>query len=206
MECRHGNGENCLFCVAMKPYKTYGKITIGETEYKIQNWDGESHLRDGNRLWTCSIALSNIVNSLNLENVCELGCGLGLPSMVLAKKTNITLIDHDRQVLDMAELNFRQNDLSGNFICDSWSNINSKFDSIVGSELFHRGYDIESLVAFIDRCWTKRGQCIFVNSEDNCRNMLLEKLKMYNLHSSVSILEDILPNGDKFSCYYWEIF
>lgn len=134
--------------------------------------------RDGMRVWSVSVALANYVAGLKLTGTSvELGAGCGLVGMV----TGGTLVEADEETANRTWDTLQLNSSPCTLITDSWANVNGLWDNVFASEVLYPAYDPESLVACIDRCWTRAGVCLVANASDGWRNRFEDALHAHNL-------------------------
>lgn len=191
------------------PYE--GKsIYIGGKEYQLNNkrcacCGAEFANKDGLKLWPCSIALAIRVEKLKLKKykVIEAGCGLGLPGQVAAAKTSVTFCESDPLIQLLLASNLKANEIDGKIVGD-WANVDDRFDCILGSELIYLNYKPETLAAFINRCWTRKGPCLIMNSQYYMENLFAEAAEGKFKVNKESITET-LPDGQEFTCNLWTI-
>lgn len=199
----------CPLSVNFCPYEA-DSINIGGKEYQLNNkkcacCGAEFANKDGFKLWPCSIALARRVYELKLKhyNVIEVGCGLGLPGQVAAEKATVTFCEADPFISVLLESNLRENGINGTIV-GNWADVNDRFDCILGSELIYLNYKPETLAAFIDRCWTRKGPCLIMNSQYYMENLFAEAIERKFKVNKQSI-EDVLPDGREFTCNLWTI-
>jgi predicted nicotinamide N-methyase len=90
------------------------------------------------------------------KRVLEIGCGIGLPSLILNKReADITATDYHPCAQDFLDQNTALNhSKSIPFIRTSWQDKQSplgKFDVIIGSDLLYEPDHVELLSSFIDQ-------------------------------------------------------
>lgn len=102
--------------------------------------------------------LAHLMLELDVEGkrVLEIGCGIGLPSLILNKReANITATDHHPCVAEFLERNtFLNSDNPIPFVRTSWLDVNKelgRFDVIIGSDLLYEPDHVEQLSSFIGR-------------------------------------------------------
>lgn len=160
------------------------QVTSYEDTYGIY------HGGTGATLWDCSIVLTEYLlkliekNEINSTNkILELGAGLGLPSIALAK-VNMNVTTSERQLaFPLLELNIEKNNVTNhiNIIELDWKqpqqNINShdSFDIIIGSDLFfNANRDIwNNLIETFEFLLSSSKSCICYLAYEN-RNTLAE--------------------------------
>lgn len=99
-------------------------------------------------VWPSAVALANKMNVYPIKgkSILEVGCGIGLPSLVLKKRgADITACDYHPLVEEFLRFNTDQNQLEPiNFFTAPWAKTNKylgRFDIIIGSDLlYERGH------------------------------------------------------------------
>ena len=125
------------------------------------------------RVWSVAVALANHVAGLKLNGTSvELGAGCGLVGMV----TGGTLVEMDEATAERAWLTLQMNKSPSTLIQASWKDINGLWDNVFASEILYPGYDSQSLVECIDRCWTRAGVCLIANASAGWRQPFEEAL------------------------------
>lgn len=104
------------------------------------------------QLWPASQVLAKAVKTISIKNkrILELGCGLGLPSLVLKQRgADITASDHHPMSEHFLEKNTRLNDTESiEFENISWKEPNpdlGKFDTIIASDVLYEQHHAELL-------------------------------------------------------------
>lgn len=109
-------------------------------------------------VWPTAQVLVNrvIAEILTGRRILEIGCGIGLASIVLHRMgADITASDYHPQVLPFLERNLRQNKLSPiKFQTGNWETDNpalGEFDLIIGSDILYQPAHIDDVSQFISR-------------------------------------------------------
>ena len=113
-------------------------------------------------LWDSSLALARLMNGYEIKGrrILEVGCGLGLPSLLLNKRgADISTTDYHPEVESFMQANVTLNDGEDiPFFLADWKNESSEsgdslgtFDLIIASDLLYERGHAELLAAFIDR-------------------------------------------------------
>lgn len=155
---------------ACKPW--IGPIIVDNKEYHTIN---PEIVRDGNRVWSISVALAQYLSELNiLGSSIELGCGCGcgLVGMV----TGSTLLDKDLETLKLTSEILKLNNYDNRLINSSWVDVNESFDNIFGSEILYPAYEPSSIADFIGRNWTKKGKVILAASRSQFASLFETRL------------------------------
>lgn len=108
-------------------------------------------------IWDSSRALARLMLTYDVErkSVLEVGCGLGLASLVLNERgANITATDFNPAVATYLTVN---TELNGQrpipFVCADWANEGGglgRFDLIVGSEILYEKHQVALLASFLN--------------------------------------------------------
>lgn len=186
-----------------RPLDYTNPILIKGKPYTI-NGDDSGLCLDGNRLWPCSIALAELVSPVADSELCFLGDGLGLPSIVAAQNNNIvTVIEREPRIWELIHNNYRDNNCWAKFRVEDWAKVNDKykdnFDAIYGSEIIYNSYNLAGLINFIKVSWNGHRPCKFVASSDKCSEDFMNLAKPLDIR--YSLLDSSLPEP----CHYWEI-
>src|SRR5690554_3816794 len=110
------------------------------------------------QLWPASRVLANAVNQIEIsdQRIVELGCGLGLPSLVLQHRgANITASDHHPLSESFLNDNAALNNLPPiPYIDLPWANREEnlpRFDLIIGSDILYEPNHAQLLAGLIER-------------------------------------------------------
>jgi predicted nicotinamide N-methyase len=113
-------------------------------------------------LWPSALALARTVASRTLggRRVVELGCGLGLPSIVAAAcGARVLAVDWSQAAVDMAAGNAARNDVRVDTLVCSWAAPEpiverGPFDLVLASDVLYEARDVEPLLRALDvlRC------------------------------------------------------
>lgn len=152
----------------------YETITVGHVEYAIRSLKDRQQFHDAGQLaaavgissatwslfgvvWPSSRVLANRVGLLMLEGkrVLEIGCGLGLSSLVLHRMgMDITASDYHPLAQDFLDENVRGNALPPiKFQAGNWEADNpllGEFDLIIGSDVLYEPAMAATVAQFID--------------------------------------------------------
>lgn len=109
-------------------------------------------------LWESSFTLARLMFDYSLEGrrILEVGCGLGLASLVLNQRlANISATDHHPDTEEFLRRNVELNgDAAIPFVRAGWTDCNvglGRFDLIIGSDLLYERGHAETLSTFIDQ-------------------------------------------------------
>lgn len=153
------------------------KVRIGSRKWKIRALSDTQQYADPNgeakragicsaswslfgQLWPASKALARAVKRIDIEGrrILELGCGLGLPSLVLQSRgADVTASDHHPLSAPFLDYNAALNNISSPSYLDlSWDPSDShadvgQFDLIIGSDILYEPDHAEMLAALVNR-------------------------------------------------------
>ncbi len=109
-------------------------------------------------VWDSSRVLADIMHDFDIQGkrILEVGCGIGLASLVLNKrKADITATDYHPEVENFLNTNaLLNNDQVIPFVRTGWADDDSgigQFDLIIGSDLLYEVEHVELLSDFIDQ-------------------------------------------------------
>jgi len=122
-------------------------------------------------VWPSSIVLAKYMLHQDCTNktVLEIGCGIGLSSLLLNKQNvNITATDYHPEVCSFLNNNTKlNNDIKIPFVLTNWTDTNSKFiakfDIIIGSDLLYERDSAEILSTFINQHASKECTVVLVD-------------------------------------------
>lgn len=138
------------------------------------------------QLWPASRALARAVKHIDIRNrrVIELGCGLGLPSLVLQSRgADVTASDHHPLSEPFLDYNAALNRLAPIPYVDlPWSSAHSlqdigRFDLIVGSDILYERDHAEMLAALVGRLAAARAKVLITCPGRGYRNRFTRLLK-----------------------------
>lgn len=137
------------------------------------------------QLWPASQVLASVVKKIDIRNrrFLELGCGLGLPSLVLQQRgADITasdyhpmsevFLDKNATLNELEEVPFQQLDWQAP--CRSMG----EFDVIIGSDLLYEPHHAQLLAGLIDRIASPIAKIIITCPGRGYRNKLSRKLAL----------------------------
>lgn len=121
-------------------------------------------------VWPSGIVLARVINRLNLTNlsVLEVGCGIGIASLIAAyKNVDITASDYHPIVKPLLFNNAKENNIDDiKYIHGNWHHPMSnygKFDLIIGSDLLYEIGNAEILSVYISCHLALKGRVILVD-------------------------------------------
>lgn len=121
-------------------------------------------------IWPSGLVLAKVVNELDTSDlsILELGCGIGIASLVAAyKKADITASDFHPIVQTLLIKNAKNNNLSNvKYIHGDWNypiSSNGKFDLIIGSDLLYERDCHDTISVYIDCHLARNGKVILID-------------------------------------------
>ena len=121
-------------------------------------------------VWECGRALARLMSDFPIEgrSVLEVGCGIGLASLVLNKRlVNITATDHHPDGEAFLLLNCALNEGPPvPFVRCGWTDLKSvlpRFDLIIGSDLLYQRDHAKELSKFVDLHAHPKSEVIIVD-------------------------------------------
>ena len=121
-------------------------------------------------VWPSGLVLAKVVSQLNLTNlsVLEVGCGIGVASLVAAyKDADITASDYHPLVETLLFKNAEDNDIQSiKYIHGNWNHPISnhgKFDLIIGSDLLYEKAYCELLSVYINCHLAANGKVMLID-------------------------------------------
>jgi predicted nicotinamide N-methyase len=121
-------------------------------------------------VWPSGLVLARVVSQLNLTNmsVLEVGCGIGIASLIAAyKDADITASDYHPLVETLLFKNAEENDIhSIKYIHGNWNypiSNHGKFDLIIGSDLLYEKAYCELLSVYINCHLAAKGKVMLID-------------------------------------------
>lgn len=135
-------------------------------------------------LWPSGRVLARIMASRDCKDlrILEVGCGLGLSSLVLNHRgADITATDHNPAVWAFLDVNTTLNgDPRIPFVRTDWQDTEStldRFDLIVGADVLYERHLIDDLAEFLRRRCADGGQVVIVDPGRKPRNRFCRKME-----------------------------
>jgi Predicted methyltransferase len=150
------------------------------------------------QLWPASQVLATAVKRIDIENrrILELGCGLGLPSLVLhSRGADVTASDYHPLSEPFLDYNAALNDLPPvPYLNLSWDSPKldeevGQFDLIIGSDILYERDHAEKLAALINRLAADRAKVLISCPGRGYRNRFSRLLQS----SGFELTETTLP-------------
>lgn len=134
-------------------------------------------------VWPSSMVLAHFINGYDTKSkrVLEVGCGIGLSSLLLNKqKVDITATDYHPEVHNFLNRNTLLNgDKEIEFVRTGWAdkkNSLGTFDLIIGSDLLYEDAHIEQLSGFIQAHSEMACEVIIVDPGRGRKNKLIKQM------------------------------
>jgi predicted nicotinamide N-methyase len=99
-------------------------------------------------LWPSSLALAEALpERLDGLDVIELGCGLGVPSLVAAARgACVTAVDWAAEAVDLLRENADRNGIALRAVHADWSGVEGPFDLVLGADLLYEERNGDALL------------------------------------------------------------
>lgn len=100
-------------------------------------------------LWPAALAVAEALPDIAGRRVVELGCGLGVPSLVAAAKgALVTATDWASDAVELLRENAARNELELGAVVYDWREpFGERFDLVVASDVFYEERNVEPLVS-----------------------------------------------------------
>jgi predicted nicotinamide N-methyase len=104
-------------------------------------------------LWPAGLELVECLPpSLAGVRVLELGCGLGVPSLVAsARGATVTAVDWAEAAVELLRTNARRNSLELTAVHADWRTFSGRFDLVLGADLLYEKRNTEALLELLPR-------------------------------------------------------
>lgn len=153
-------------------------------------------------LWPSGIMLAEVISESPLNNlrILEVGCGIGLASLVASSKgADITASDYHPLTKTLLADNAALNGLPAiRYFHGDWHKpITNRgvFDLIIGSDLLYDSDNIEILATFINCHLAKNGKVILIEQRRRLANKFVKHLTAFNIHCEIEDLPEQKVNG-----------
>lgn len=166
------------------------------------------------QLWPASRALATAVKHINIENrrIIELGCGLGLPSLVLQSRgADVTASDHHPLSESFLDYNAMLNRLAPVPYLDLPWNASladpevGRFDLIVGSDILYERDHADMLAALVERLAAAKAKVLITCPGRGYRNRFSRLLEADGFELTATTLpfseEEKPPFRGRLLCY-----
>ena len=149
-------------------------------------------------VWDSGEALARLMWSrvFHGEKILEVGCGIGLASLVLGMRSqNISATDRHPDAQKFLDYNFTLNELAPiKFERCSWENPESslgKFDLIIGSDLLYERENIGHLSRFIEQHAERNCEVVLVDPNRGFRAKFSKQMELLGFRTSARTKVDI---------------
>lgn len=157
-------------------------------------------------IWESGIHLANLMEDypLGAKSILEIGCGIGLASLVLNHRgANITATDYHPEVKAFLDENTQLNqDPDISFVRTSWDdhlpNALGLFDFIIGSDLLYEQEHPENLASFISRHAQKKSTVLIVDPRRGYTSKFIKRMTELGFSHS---LNEHIPFKGKTHCF-----
>jgi predicted nicotinamide N-methyase len=136
-------------------------VTVGETVLRLRRpvspeglIDEDAFARDEflpywAELWPAALALAEALPDVAGLRVCELGCGLGVPSLVAAARgADVTATDWAPDAIDLLSENAARNGLGVHAELRDWREPwTARFDLVLAADVLYERRNVEPLLA-----------------------------------------------------------
>jgi predicted nicotinamide N-methyase len=104
-------------------------------------------------LWPAGLALAyELPERLDDLRVVELGCGLGVPSLVAAARgAHVTAVDWAGDAIALLRVNASTNNLSLAAVHADWRRFDGSFDLALAADVLYEARNVEPLAALVSR-------------------------------------------------------
>src|SRR5215211_7179034 len=104
-------------------------------------------------LWPAALALARALPArLDGVRVAEVGCGLGIPSLVAAARgANVTATDWAPQAIALLRTNAARNDLVLDARVADWRELRGDFDLVLAADVLYERRNVQPLVEALRR-------------------------------------------------------
>ena len=149
-------------------------------------------------LWPSAIGLSRFViknpELFQQKNILELGCGLGLTSLVMMQQNPASMLctDYENDALVLARKNFIKNKIKPpHFKWLDWRTplLRKKFDCIVASDILYEKRFFQPLLDIFNNYFDKNGLIIVAEPNRKIATSFFEKLRTYGYKYSIQFEE-----------------
>jgi predicted nicotinamide N-methyase len=104
-------------------------------------------------LWPAGLALARALpERLDGVRVVELGCGLGVPSLVAAARgADVTAVDWAAEAIELLRENAARNDLTVAAVHADWRSFDGDFDLALAADVLYEARNVEPLAKLLPR-------------------------------------------------------
>jgi len=142
-------------------------------------------------VWPAGRVLATLMSTYNISNkkILELGCGIGLSSLVLNKRgANIVATDYHPEVVRYLKLNTELNeDKEIKFFQSDWNNedINiGQYDTIIGSDLLYEDEHAFKVAKFITVHASEKAEVFIVGPDRGLQKKFDKEMQLMGFEST----------------------
>jgi len=154
------------------------------------------------QVWPSGRQLADLMQSweLGARRVLEIGCGLGLASLVIHRRGgNITASDCHPLTEAFLRFNLRINQLSPmQYQAGNWGRSNpslGEFDLIIGSDVLYERDQPGHIAAFIQSHAAQRAEVLIIDPNRGNRSAFKRDMQAYGFELTETMLESMLDDG-----------
>jgi len=164
-------------------------------------------------IWPAGVVLAKIVNEMDLNQlrILEVGCGIGIASLVAAhKKADITASDYHPITETLLKNNIEGNNLNPvKYLFADWNHPITNagyFDLIIGSDLLYETQYSDILSRFIDCHLNPKGQVILIDPGRRTAKKIKKAMDDYGFEITVDKVnaEGEIKKGGYFTKYVFK--
>lgn len=157
------------------------------------------------QIWPSAQKLADLVQvwEIGARRVLEIGCGLGLASLVIHRRcANITASDRHPLAESFLKANLRLNRLPAmKYLTGNWGRSNpalGQFDLIIGSDVLYERNQPEQLAGFIERHAAPCSEVLIVDPNRGNRSALKRHMAVNGFALSETSLDSPLSDGSPY--------
>jgi len=154
----------------------YAFYRVPDVDRLVDEIDPETFAKDERmpywaELWPSGLALASFLaasGSLRGVRMLELGCGLGLPSIVAARLgARATATDYSPEALELLEINAALNGVRVRTVTLDWRSPADvgRFDLVVAADVLYEHWQAERIVAVLGRTVLPTGHAILIDPD-----------------------------------------
>ncbi len=163
------------------------------------------------QLWPSGVVLARLMSDFEIagRSFLEIGCGLGLSSIVLNERNaDITATDHHPSADAYLQWNaFLNNGRHIPFVCTDWADSHAslgQFDTLIGSDLLYQPDHAQLLASFVAAHMADGGEVILADPARGYVNLFTRKMAEMGFHrTGVSITELMKVGNEDYKGGIW---
>jgi predicted nicotinamide N-methyase len=194
------------------------RVTAGGVELVLERPAAPEELLDERRfaddeflpywaeLWPSGLALGEAVASRALDgvDVLELGCGLGVPSLVAAARgAQVLATDWAPEALALLDRNARRNDLSLETLRVDWRQPailgGRRFGLVLAADLLYEARNVEPLLGLLTQVLDTGGEAVFADPGRAHSRPFLDRARLRGVVVRTEV-HRLLPRGGLHRC------